>query len=395
MTRLERARQDAADRELAWDEVRERRVLARIKQAREHEQRRASSRWAWLTPPRLGLGVALAGVAALLALVFSLANDDEPIAAAPELEPPPAETDVAEPTRGEAVHFAEQATSSNDAVCPGGPGCGDAKHGAGAEVRDAASRMRLPDGSLALLGLGAHVELVTFDSDPVNRPGQRVALEQTAGEVRYEVTEGVVGDFVVRSKGVEIRVIGTVFTVVAGDARVFVEVERGRVEVIAGERRSQLGPGDGLSVGLDALARERSGGSDRVREDPSQRDRPSVDELLGRIDAARGAGDDAEAAKLLGSLLRDHSGDPRATTAAFTLGRVERSRGRHRAAAEAFADYLKRAPQGVLAEDATAEQARSWADAGELEQARAIARRSLELWPRGTHAARMRELADE
>ncbi|MFN7136256.1 MAG: hypothetical protein ACK4MU_01870, partial [Thermomonas sp.] len=42
--------------------------------------------------------------------------------------------------------------------------------------------MRLPDGSLALLGPGAQVELVASERE-------RLTVEQSAGEVRYQVTK--------------------------------------------------------------------------------------------------------------------------------------------------------------------------------------------------------------
>jgi hypothetical protein len=383
VTRLERARADAAARELGWDDLRERRVLAQIKQARAAERERASRRWAWLTPPRLGLGVALAGLAAGLALVFALGDARE----------------GSEPARARAPSTAPIAHSSTD---PEPSASSDPTP----NQASTPSRMRLPDGSLALLGPGAQIELLdpepASDRDPADR--ERLTVEQSAGEVRYQVTKDPAREFVVRSKGVEVRVIGTVFTVVATDARVFIEVELGRVEVLAptssiqpGEvRRSELGPGDSLGIQLDGMP-DVSPDDQPDRQPPRQPEQPgstSVDELLAAIDAARLAGADARAAKLLRTLVRDHADDPRSTTAAFSLGRVERSRGRPREAARAFASYLAREPAGVLAEDALAEQARAWADAGEPERARAAALRSLDRWPQGTHAAAMRELAN-
>jgi transmembrane sensor len=404
MTRLERARADAAARELGWDDLRERRVLAQIKQTRAAKRDQASRRWAWLTPPRLGLGVAVAGVAAAIALVFALGDT----------------RDSSEPASASV-----RAPSSALNPRPSAPTPIPTPDQAGEP-----SQMRLPDGSLALLGPGAQIELI----EPEIR-AERLTVEQSAGEVRYQVSKDPEREFVVRSKGVEVRVIGTVFTVVATDARVFIEVELGRVEVLAPTsstqpgrvRRSELGPGDSLGIQLDGQpdtplddppapqldgepAPQLDGQPDTPRDgqldtppahppanepDTQLASKPSVDELLAAIDAARLAGEDARAAKLLRALMRDHADDPRSATAAFTLGRVERSRGRHREAARAFASYLARSPAGVLAEDALAEQARAWADAGEPERARATAQRSLERWPQGTHAARMRELADE
>ena len=80
--------------------------------------------------------------------------------------------------------------------------------------------------------------------------------------------------------------------------------------------------------------------------------------------------------------------------ALFTLGRVERSRGRHAAAAEAFARCYKVAPHGSLAEDAVAEEAASWKSAGDNARAKMAAKRYLDLHPAGAHAARMLPLVE-
>ena len=376
MTRLERARADAAAREVGWDEVRERRVLARIKHARASEGRRPSPTRPWR------VGIAVAGATATVTLAFALLVLGGGRDAAPE------QPRVATPTPPNAA-----APERSPRVAPPEP------------LPRRGSQMRLTDGSLATLGPGAELELVDVDGDASE--GSRVVVEQSAGEVRYEVRKQAEREFVVRSRGVEVRVVGTVFSVVASEARVFVEVERGRVVVVAGARRSELGPGDSLGIQLDTLGSEPATEPEPVTERPVPDAQPrsgkpskppastSVAELLAEVDAARLAGDDAHAAELLRTVLRDHADDPRATTAAFTLGRVERVRGRHREAARAFASYLARAPNGVLAEDALAEQARAWADAGDKARAKTAAEASLARWPQGTHAARMRELAGE
>jgi transmembrane sensor len=78
----------------------------------------------------------------------------------------------------------------------------------------------------------------------------------------------------------------------------------------------------------------------------------------------------------------------------FTLGRVERARGKHGAAAEAFARCHRAAPHGALAEDALAEEAVSWKSAGDPARARTTAQRYLKQHPGGAHVARMMPLTE-
>jgi transmembrane sensor len=93
-------------------------------------------------------------------------------------------------------------------------------------------------------------------------------------------------------------------------------------------------------------------------------------------------------------MIASYPGDPRLASALFTLGRVERARGKHAAAAEAFARCHKVAPHGSLAEDALAEEAVSWRSAGDGARAKAAAQRYMKLHPGGAHAARMMPLAE-
>jgi TolA-binding protein len=84
--------------------------------------------------------------------------------------------------------------------------------------------------------------------------------------------------------------------------------------------------------------------------------------------------------------------DPRAYSASFQLGKVQRGRGLHAAAAQAFASCVRRAPKGALAEDARAEAAASFSAAGQDDKARKAAEAYLAQYPAGTHAERMRQL---
>ncbi len=264
------------------------------------------------------------------------------------------------------------------------------------------SSLALADGSEAILSAGASVQVREQSED-------RVALDQSAGEVLYDVRPNRARSFVVRLGKVEVLVVGTRFRLAWAGEWVRVHVEHGRVRVDDGARRVELTAGEEMRVlatseGPSAAQTRAPDPSPdpledatgeaslpRVRSVPSV---PSVESLLASADAARGAGRLAEAANALGRIATFHAGDPRVTSALFTLGRVERSRGRSAAAAAAFERCWRRSPRGPLAEDAIAEAATSWAFAGDAAKARSISARYLESFPRGTHAARMRALSD-
>ena len=370
----EATKADALARQLAeapvpWDDVRQRRVLARIEaaaavQARAGTHRRA--RW-------IGAGVA-AGVCAAAAVVLALVLPSawgeapvDPLLASAEL---PAEAELA---------------------------------GTGADVEASPSipfvawpELRLPDRSRAELRHGARVDVEVQREDLVQ-------LVQHDGEVRYEVAPDRARAFVVEAAGVEVRVVGTIFTIsisgaLSGDPpRVAVEVERGLVEVDNGQRVAELGPGDRLSLEgrapgeAEVIVRSEPAPAHRTSRPPA----PGVEALLGDADAARASGDLPRAAAALSELVRRYSDDPRAYGAYFQLGKVERARGRHAAAAAAFVKCWKRSPRGPLAEDAGAEAAVSWHAAGRDADARAAAEGYLARHPGGTHEERMRSLLAE
>lgn len=260
--------------------------------------------------------------------------------------------------------------------------------------------LALADGSVARMHSGAQVDVDVQTDDLVR-------VVQSSGLVRYEVTPNPARRFVVDAAGVEVRVIGTVFTVSIENEHVEVAVVRGRVAVDSGERVAELGAGDQLRV-------EREDGEEivMVLDDPPAKPSPppatetkpakpgravaksraSAEQLLARADEARGAGRLADAAAALSELVRRHPRDPRAYASYFALGKVERSRGHHAAAASAFSACYKRAPSGALSEDARAEAAASWGAAGQRKRAAKAASSYLELFPEGAHAARMRRI---
>lgn len=383
---IDDAIRQAAGRDVPWDEVRERRVLGRIRAERAELSRRRRTRPRWRQATlwsSVAAALLVVGWAGWTTLAPSMTEHE---AKAPQL----AEQSVTTP--------AENSTT------------------------------RFSDGSSAMLGAGAKIELVA-------QSPTRIELEQLMGTVRYEVRPEVDREFIVRAGATSVRVVGTVFTVVVDEPKVTVSVERGRVEVEGpGPRRALLGPDDKLELSTveaapptpanvepesstseptqnepEATASPRSKSRSRPRParreakgrpDPSSappvptETAPSPAERLRRVDEARARGDWAAAADELEAALKDPAiGDARAS-ALFTLGRIERRRGRVRAAARAYERCFEAEPRGALAEDALAEAARAWSSAGETETARHAAARYLERWPQGSYADAMRGLGD-
>ncbi|HEX2657351.1 MAG TPA: tetratricopeptide repeat protein, partial [Polyangia bacterium] len=119
-------------------------------------------------------------------------------------------------------------------------------------------------------------------------------------------------------------------------------------------------------------------------------------ELLAAADGARRARRPAAAVASLRRLVDHHPGDPRAPSAAFTLGWVLLTDlDRPREAAQAFAEAERIAPRGTLAEDAAARVVEAWQKAGESGRATEAARRYLRLYASGRYTGLMRGLVGE
>lgn len=250
------------------------------------------------------------------------------------------------------------------------------------------SVLSLEDGSRLSIQPNAdvHVEL--------QRPDE-VRLVQRAGVVNYDVRPDPGRRFEVRASSVRVVVKGTAFQVRVDPESVSVRVDRGRVVVEDASGGAELGAGEELKRAVLAPPREvTSVDSAETPSAPAVAPRasadmvPTVEELLDRADRARGAGRLDEAAAALQSILALHPRDKRAGTVLFTLGRVERARGNHAAAAADF----RACAQGPLAEDALAEEASSWMAAGQSGQARVAAQRYLDRFPDGPHVARMKRI---
>ncbi|MEM6296992.1 MAG: FecR family protein [Myxococcota bacterium] len=255
-----------------------------------------------------------------------------------------------------------------------------------------APTLTLRDGSTARLEAGADVDVLT-------QVDTQIRIAQTAGAVRYDVTKNPARSFIVDADGVSVRVLGTAFTVSMLAQHVAVHVHHGRVEVRRGDRVSVLGLGESIQVERGAAPEPEPEPVIVVEEDapqrPAGRSKPkvaSVDALQARADEARAHGQLSDAATALRQLVRHHRKDARAYSAWFQLGKVERSRGKHAAAAAAFEACAKRSPSGALSEDARAEAAASWKAADNRARAHAAAQAYLRRHPDGTHAARMQRI---
>ncbi|MGZ3475662.1 MAG: FecR domain-containing protein [Polyangiales bacterium] len=253
-----------------------------------------------------------------------------------------------------------------------------------------ASKMMLADGSEAVLSPDARVQIE-------EQGEEQVRIAQTAGNVRYDVVPNPKRKFAVKVGDVTVNVLGTAFSVALKDQKVTVVVERGHVEVDApdaegGTRKTELHVGESLQVAAYLPKDLPSPSTSAVVEKKAAV--PTIDQLLAKADEARAAHRYDEAATALRTLIQLYPSDPRVASASFTLGRVERARGRHAAAAEAFARCYKAAPHGALAEDAMAEEAISWKSAGDTNKAKAAAKRYLGSHPSGAHAPRMIPLAE-
>src|SRR5262249_16676326 len=122
----------------------------------------------------------------------------------------------------------------------------------------------------------------------------------------------------------------------------------------------------------EAFESLKRGGRGAVRDD--------VGDLLLAADAARLSGHPADAVSYLEQVARGHVGDPRASLASFTLGRVLLDElGRPGEAAAAFEGARK----GGLAEDALAREVEACSRSGDTARARALAGEYERLYPQG------------
>jgi transmembrane sensor len=239
----------------------------------------------------------------------------------------------------------------------------------------------------------------------------RTTVRLGAGSARFRVRHDNNRRFCVEAGEVEIEDLGTDFRVVREAAgRVHVAVSDGkvavryrtstaRVELQAGESRTfdpmpaaapVTEPPKEASKTAAPSAPASQPGAVRARstEDPAS--------LLLAADLARRSHQPQAAVASLRRIVDRYPKDPRAASAAFTLGWVLLTDlGRPREAAAAFEEAERRASRGMLAEDAAARVAEAWQRAGDSRRAAQAARHYELLYPTGRHLPLMHALTGE
>ncbi len=269
--------------------------------------------------------------------------------------------------------------------------------------------LQFADGSTARL-MDTQTELRAEAS-----PG-RVSVELVRGAARFEVVHRTDRLFRVEAGPVAIEDRGTRFTVERLDSGVRVRVEEGAVAVFDPKGESALKAGqEGLFVfpqqaparpaaaparhparrGWKSLAGDGEFEAAWKELGPagmkSLRDQP--EELMLAADVARLSHHSEQAVAPLRTVLERHASDPRASLAAFTLGRVLLEElGRPREAAGAFGEAQRLAPKGPMAEDALAREVEAWSRAGQASLARERAELYQERYPDGLRLRTVRVL---
>jgi transmembrane sensor len=287
-----------------------------------------------------------------------------------------------------------------------------------------ATTLPIGDGMAADVDPGSKVEVR-------EKTDARVVVAMKTGTATFRVRHDPRRLFRVEAGGVVVEDLGTVFAVEHRGSSVAVSVTEGLVAVsFAGEggaaTKKTLGAGEAgvfpsaapLAAAPVARAVEPVAPAARVEPQKVAVEPPAADwrelqrsgkhrrayellapggfkdvrdepgDLLLASDAARLSHHPADAATLLRRLLSRHSRDPRAPSAAFTLGWVLLNElGRPREAARAFAQAESLAPRGNLAEDAVARAVEAWSRAGDRARARAELERYRASYPRGRHLA--------
>jgi transmembrane sensor len=289
---------------------------------------------------------------------------------------------------------------------PGGAGTvASAWEGAQLETAADALSVTLVDGSSLKVEPRSRVEVG-------DRTQSALKLVLARGRIACDVTHREGRSFVVAAGGVEVRVIGTRFSVANEEAeagrRVEVRVERGTVEVrgagpgaevvrveaghswsqvtkteaLAGEGpEAQVEPEPEAEIAPRAARPERAHVGARVA-------RPAADarELFEQARSEWRAGRMAEAAKTYQALLASHPRDPRAGLAAFELGRLRMDRlGDMPGAVQALQQAVALAPGAELREDALARLVAASAAAHDHAVCTRTRARYLADYPSGVH----------
>lgn len=261
----------------------------------------------------------------------------------------------------------------------------------------------LLDGSK--LSLASRSELSVQRNQPA-----AVSLSLARGRVELDVPPQSGRSFKVLAGDVEVRVVGTRFSVQAmpeaDGLRVEVGVLHGVVEVqsarrpgivarlVAGQTWTQL-PGDAVTSAAPAAppapvveAPPKAEPVSAVAPSASAALVPSARELFEKAGASRRAGDAPGAARAYEELLRLHPGDARASLSAFELGRLRMDRLGDSAGAIAALERAVALNVGPsFREDALARLVSVYAAQGSFAACARARDRYLASYPAGVHAA--------
>ncbi|MEM7604019.1 MAG: FecR family protein [Myxococcota bacterium] len=257
--------------------------------------------------------------------------------------------------------------------------------------------------------------------------GEGTRLGLVRGGARFDVVPQH-RPFRVEAGAVAVEVLGTAFAVRhAGEGRVAVSVDHGRVRVAWDGGAAELGAGErgvfppppsaelptpapdeeaSVEVERPARATRSQRATRRVAPPSPEADwrsladegrmqaayevleqqrfqvRDQVAELMEASDVARLSGHPRQALPPLRQVLSRHRSDPRAASAAFTLGRLYlETLSEPARAADAFAEARRLRPRGPLAVDAFAREIEARGRSGERAEARTLAERFLAAHP--------------
>lgn len=270
-------------------------------------------------------------------------------------------------------------------------------------------------------------EIAPDDPNTVIQIGEqtpaRTTLRLYSGGARFRVHHDGRRQFHIDAGLYQIEDLGTVFHVVhQSDGRLRVAVSEGRIAVLctASRLRVELGAGEDrlfssavepsedrpLSSAVGPQESELGGGAPKppspptaraqAKEAPRSKSSEDANDLLMAADRARRSHQSQVAVPSLRRLIERYPKDPRAPSAAFTLGWVLLTDlNRPRDAAVAFENAERIAPRGTLAEDAAARVAEAWQKAGDARRAAEAARHYAQAYPRGRYIALMHGLIGE
>jgi tetratricopeptide (TPR) repeat protein len=275
----------------------------------------------------------------------------------------------------------------------------------------------LSDALAVTLNDGSAVKLASHSALSVRESAATaVALALTRGEVSCDVTHREGRKFSVLAGDVEVRVVGTQFSVKTSSGalpRVEVSVLRGVVEVLSGRRPgvvARVGAGQSWIQNAGELAdRTRPPATNVAATDapaatppsavkgdaPASAPQvsavaspPSARELFEKAGESRRAGDAASAARAYEELLRLHPSDGRASLSAFELGRLRMDRlGDPAGAITALERAVALNIGPSFREDALARLVSIYASQGNFAACGRARERYLSSYPGGVHAA--------